>query len=535
MYKTYTIAKATIHEFAQGEKPSALLVADNASSEDAAAVAKKSEFDPAKDLMKMVSVLVSTGKNRNDDVFLCSELAKVRASGKDKPLNIEHSSDHIIGHMIKTYATKKDGTVIADDVADKSLPEDFDIMNEAVVYAFVKPKVAEAIRKTAAAEELFVSVEMWFSEYDFLVGSKVIRRNQATAFLDSSLKSNGGNGTYKGQAVGRVLRNMLIGGIGVVEKPANPESVIKSISNLRADGVRDVEVYKESAIAKNVVEDLGAELKADEKLTEEQMKELFKEMAEDLKASTADAVKKALQEKPAEKPAEKTAETKASEAVAAPPPTTAGTIPAVSTTVVTPVTSVVSDKVVDELRTALNAAIKRIDALETQGKHLVSKFDEAEQAKAFTARRQALSSLGLKTEDVERRMAKASSMTKDEFDCYVDDIKELFNSYLRGDASTETADDKSAKGGEDQDGEASDTQDADEGKDASDAADAADDSDPVIDMTKLEGEDADLGAATELDSATASVEQRMEDVVVSKLAERNARWRKMIKPEEKKS
>jgi len=525
MFKTYTIAKATIHELGSNDKPSALLLADSASKEDASAVAAKSQFDPVKDLMKMVSVLVSTGKNRNDDVFLRGELAKIRSSGKDKPLNVEHDADHIIGHMTKTYATNKDGTIIAADVTEKSLPEDFDITNEAVIYAFVKPKLAEAISKLAAAGQLFVSVEMWFTEYDFLVGSKVIRRNQATSFLESSLKSNGGDGIYKGQAVGRVLRNMLIGGIGVVEKPANPESVIKSISSLRVDGARDVEVYRESAIATNVVEDLGTELKVDDKLMEErQMKELFNEMAETIKVSTEAAVKKALQEKPADakiadaNSTPKTVETKVPDA------------PVVSAVVspTAPVAPVV-DKQSDELR----LAIERIDRLEKQNKQMAAKIDEIEQEKVLSARRQSLSSVGLKSEDVERRIAKAASMTKDEFDRYVADIKELFNSYLRGDASTKTKDDKSAKGGEKSD-EASDAKDADDDEDVSKADGAVDDSDPIIDMTKLEGEETDISVVSGPDSTTASIDQRMEDAIVNKMVERSSKWRKMVKSEEKK-
>jgi hypothetical protein len=216
------------------------------------------DFDPKKDLMEMVSVLVSTGKNKNDDVFWPKDLAAVRASGKHKPVNLEHDSDNIVGCMTRSFVTTKDGTELSDAELEKGVPDDFDITNEAVIFAFTKPEVAEAVKRLASSNDLFVSVEMWFTDFDYLLGNTmIVKRNQSTSFLDEHLKSNGGDGTYKGEPLGRVLRNMLIGGIGIVEKPANPDSVIRSISSLRSESARDVQVYEEPAIASNIVEDLS--------------------------------------------------------------------------------------------------------------------------------------------------------------------------------------------------------------------------------------------------------------------------------------
>jgi len=198
-----------------------------------------------KDLMKIVSVLLSTGINKNDDVFLGEEIYPARSTGAHKPLNVEHDSNRIVGHMLRTYLTDKDGHMISDDamqcssdfhpsgsmMISKNMPHDFDVTSESVVYKYALPEVAKWVYAKHAKGELFVSVEVWFTDYDYLVGSKLVKRNAETSsVLDGCLRINGGDGTYKGARVGRVLRNMLIGGIGLTEHPANPESVIKSIS-----------------------------------------------------------------------------------------------------------------------------------------------------------------------------------------------------------------------------------------------------------------------------------------------------------------
>lgn len=203
----------------------------------------------------MKSVLVSTGKNANDDVFLPEEMWKARATPRLKPVDWEHNTgrelldnalaelkdkkkivedNQIIGVMYNSFVTDKNGNLITEDMAsspDFKIPSDFDIINEAVIFKYLFPKTAARIVKDASEDKLFVSMEAWFSGFDYRVGNRIIARNDETVFLDKYLRANGGAGVFNGQEVGRVLRNIVFGGVGIVSRPANKDSVIQSFTN----------------------------------------------------------------------------------------------------------------------------------------------------------------------------------------------------------------------------------------------------------------------------------------------------------------
>jgi len=220
-YKTYFFTKASIVD----AEPTDVAFANEA------ALVSTQPLD--KDLSKMVSVLLSTGINRNDDVFLAEEVLPARATGAHKPVDLEHNPTKIVGHMMRTYPTRKDGVEISEeDIAASNIPVDFDITSEAVLYKYACADELRSIGAFSDNRDLFVSVEVWFPDYDYKLGNKIIKRNTETEkILDKLLRINGGSGFYNGQRVGRVLREILIGGVGLVKNPANPESIILSLSN----------------------------------------------------------------------------------------------------------------------------------------------------------------------------------------------------------------------------------------------------------------------------------------------------------------
>jgi len=186
-------------------------------------------IDP--DLLKMKSILVSQGMNLNDDVFLKEELIKARLTGAHKPVNIEHQDTEIVSHMLETYVVSKSGERLdsAEDIENEDL---IDIVNESVIYAYIFPEVSARIEELAAKNQLFVSVEAWFSDYDYLVGEDIVKRTSATSdILEKHLRINGGEGVYEEKKVGRVLRNLMFGGVGVVATPANPDSLILEVGD----------------------------------------------------------------------------------------------------------------------------------------------------------------------------------------------------------------------------------------------------------------------------------------------------------------
>lgn len=207
------------------------------------------------DLLYFDSILVSTGENLNDDVFLHNEMWNARHSPVFKPVDWEHETGHeivenlntdkpkhvvrgnqIIGVMYAASVLTKDGKQIPENEAAAMVapPTEFHIANKAVVYKYLFPNIAAKIANDARAGRLFVSMEVWFKRYDYKLGNKIVARNSETAFLDTHLRAKGGNGIYNGERVGRVLRDLTFGGVGLVANPANVDSVITSLTNASA-------------------------------------------------------------------------------------------------------------------------------------------------------------------------------------------------------------------------------------------------------------------------------------------------------------
>ncbi|KKN91095.1 hypothetical protein LCGC14_0219600, partial [marine sediment metagenome] len=190
------------------------------------------------DLALVVAILVSTGWNLNDDIFTPYEVWKAKSSPLHKPMNDNHQADKILGHIVQTRVLDKSGDEIA-VLKDESPPAEFDIEVAGVLYrAFpeLSERIDEIITK-AKAGEMFVSMEAWFPDFGYgLIDSttgetKLIERNESTAFLTKHLRIYGGCGEYQGYKIGRVLKDIIFGAQGFVDEPANPESVIKVAAN----------------------------------------------------------------------------------------------------------------------------------------------------------------------------------------------------------------------------------------------------------------------------------------------------------------
>lgn len=229
------------------------------------------------DLALVVAILVSTGWNRNDDIFTPEEVWKAKSSPLHKPINDNHDAEKILGHIVESRVLDKDGNEI--DVATTDTPPDqFDIEVAGVLYrAFpeLSDRIDEIISK-ANSGEIFVSMECWFPDFGYgfidpnTGETKLLERTEATAFLTKHLIIYGGCGKYQGYKIGRVMKDMIFGAQGFVDVPANPESVIKVAANKVA--VRDFVTVELNELSKGGVEDVD----------EKQLKELQVKLEEAL-------------------------------------------------------------------------------------------------------------------------------------------------------------------------------------------------------------------------------------------------------------
>jgi hypothetical protein len=185
------------------------------------------------DLYYIKSILVSTGWNKNDDVFDPRETWAAKNTPEDKQFNFMHNENDIIGHITGSYVVDRDGNKILAE--DDSAPTEFDIVTEAVLYnSWTNPDNKERMEKIIAEikeNKWFVSMECLFAGFDYSVmdkngNHKTVTRSEESAFLTKHLKAYGGTGEYEGYKIGRSLRDISFSGKGLVSKPANPRSII---------------------------------------------------------------------------------------------------------------------------------------------------------------------------------------------------------------------------------------------------------------------------------------------------------------------
>jgi len=247
------------------------------------------------DLYYLNSVLVSTGWNKNDDVFDIRETWAARSTPEDKQFNFMHNEEDIIGHITGNCVVCSDGSVIADDTLKESIPDRFDIITSAVIYkSWSDVEKRERINQIIAEIEenkWFVSMECLFNGFDYgVVGPdgnhNTIVRNESSAFLTKHLRAYGGEGDYEGHKIGRLLRNISFSGKGLVNNPANPNSIILRGSDpfkstqaciIEESSIREISHMSNDAMLQQQLDALKAELdtsKQREEVLEAKLKEL---------------------------------------------------------------------------------------------------------------------------------------------------------------------------------------------------------------------------------------------------------------------
>jgi len=193
------------------------------------------------DLYYVQSILVTSSWNKNDDIFTKEEVWAAKNTPEDKPTNLEHDENTIIGHIVSNWSITDDGILISDSTPVENLPEKFHIVTGSVIYkAYTNPELKERTAKLIAEIEngsKYVSMECMFKGFDYgLINEatgeyKILSRSENTAFLTKHLRAYGGSGKYQDHKVGRVLRSITFSGKGYVDKPANPDSIIFNKEN----------------------------------------------------------------------------------------------------------------------------------------------------------------------------------------------------------------------------------------------------------------------------------------------------------------
>lgn len=270
------------------------------------------------DLYYLDTILATTCCNLNKDIFIKSEMWAARHTAEDKPFNLGHVQTDIIGHITANFSVDDSFGLIPDNSSIDEVPDKFHILTSAVIYRFWE----ETERRAAIAkiiEEIqegkwFVSMECLFSDFDYGLISpegeqRIVARTEESSFLTKHLRQYGGEGTYDNYSLGRVLKNIKFSGKGLVEKPANKESIILTSPPFKStiasvgyiNSSKSQTQYGEMIMNPEELKAALAEaLKKNEDLTKqvaETNSKVYTDQIESLKAKLDDAVKALENEK----------------------------------------------------------------------------------------------------------------------------------------------------------------------------------------------------------------------------------------------
>lgn len=206
----------------------------------AEALSLPEEKDRQPDLQYLTAIFVSSGMNKNGAVFLGSELVKARKTINDKAVDLEHDERSVIGQITGSAFLRRDRSVIdAETAAGTMKPEEMDELEmdigiSAIIHKSRFPDIAEEI----IDGQWMVSMEAYYRDFDIKVGEMIIPREQAEEMgydklVGSVVQVKDGEKELGFHLVGRVLRDILFAGVGLVKNPANPRSIIMEAAAIK--------------------------------------------------------------------------------------------------------------------------------------------------------------------------------------------------------------------------------------------------------------------------------------------------------------
>jgi hypothetical protein len=309
-----------------------------------------------------------------------------------------HNEKDIIGHITANYVVDFEGNNLDGDLsfAEAGEPKDFNIITQGVLYkSWSDPELRERmnniIEEIEEGNRWYVSMECLFPNFDYALrdetgASKIVRREEASAFLSKHLRAYGGTGRYEGYTVGRLLRNISFSGKGLVSKPANPRSVIlndsKSFSENDSElvAVSSIKETKMSDVLQKQLEEVKAEL-AEARTNNETMKQ-------EMEAQKTEAIESQLQ--------------KFEETISA------------------------KDQAIAEVQAQVEEALARVKELEealaaseAAKEEAIAQVAEIEKAAALEKRVAALTEAGLEGEELDEAIAKFENLDEETFDFVV--------------------------------------------------------------------------------------------------------------------
>lgn len=169
------------------------------------------ELDP--DLQYIRFIMCHEGMNANGDTFTKEVLRKAQFTPRFKPVDWEHGQPMIGTILDSRYAEDATGRGYIEAIG--------------VVWKFIYPELADAIKQKSASGELRLSMECYYRDATYKVGDQLYPQEQAEkmGIIPYVGRSYLGMGTVQ-----RVFTDVLFGGVGVVANPADKEAVFLAVA-----------------------------------------------------------------------------------------------------------------------------------------------------------------------------------------------------------------------------------------------------------------------------------------------------------------
>jgi ribosome-associated translation inhibitor RaiA len=183
--------------------------------------------------------------NKNNCLVLPDEGMKMYKTSVGTPLDIEHEKDQIVGFCINSFLTNlKNNKILTDDEAQEILDADGKVNVGVIlgIWPLNNPEIDSLIQENFDKNsdnynKVKLSFECYFNDFSYFVsdgkadypnGTIYPADNENADEMWAALRTNGGNGLYKGNKISICPLESFIGGNGLVMNPANVYSDLTS-------------------------------------------------------------------------------------------------------------------------------------------------------------------------------------------------------------------------------------------------------------------------------------------------------------------
>lgn len=246
--------------------------------------------------------------NDNDDAIKTSVAMQLVNQFINKPINVEHVKNKIIGHIINASFSDKEPEFEYNEIESfKDRTDPFFITAAGIIYRHIFPEMASLIEessdpKSEYYQSMSTSWEVGFRNFSLAIGEgkisdvKIVNQDdESYASMKSDLKAYGGSGFSKQGRVRRIIEGPVFGlGAGITNNPAAKVKGIKVVGNDEYEDEdeeyeeKDENYENKDKIKHNFSQEYQKPVKADKsflKMDEQQFSQLMAKL-EESKASS---------------------------------------------------------------------------------------------------------------------------------------------------------------------------------------------------------------------------------------------------------